>query len=42
LVGQIRQDGKANVILGKRFRVLHKAKAPKPVRNLLHRRTTAL
>jgi hypothetical protein len=41
LVRQIRQDGKVNVILGKTLSVLPKAEPLKPVRNLLHRHTTA-
>ena len=37
LIGQIRQDDKANVVLGKTLRVLSEAELPKPVRDLLHR-----
>ena len=36
LVCQIRQNGKANVVLGKALCVLRETKLPKPVRNLLH------
>ena len=36
LIGQIRQDDKANVILGKALTVLPETKLLKPIRNLLH------
>jgi hypothetical protein len=37
LIGQIRQDDKTNVILGKALSVLSETELLKPVRNLLHR-----
>ena len=37
LVCQVRQDDKANVILGKALRVLPETKLLKPVSDLLHR-----
>jgi hypothetical protein len=38
LIGQIRQDGKADVVLGKPLRVLPEPELFEPVRNLLHLR----
>ena len=37
LIGQIRQDDKANVVLGKALRVLPETELLKPVSDLLHR-----
>src|SRR5215831_13793666 len=37
LIGQIRQDDKGNVVLGKALRVLPETEFLKPVCNLLHR-----
>ena len=37
LVGQIRQDDKADVVLGKALRVLPETELLKPVSDLLHR-----
>ena len=37
LTGEIRQDGKIDVILGKALRVLSETEFLKPVRGLLHR-----
>ena len=37
LIREIRQDGKADVVLGKALRVLPETELLKPVRNLLHR-----
>jgi hypothetical protein len=36
LIGEIGQDGKADIVLGKALRVLPEAELIKPVRNLLH------
>jgi hypothetical protein len=36
LIGQIRQDEKANIVLGKPLRVLSETEPFEPVRNLLH------
>ena len=37
LIGQIRQDDKGNIILGKALNVLRETELLKPIRNLLHR-----
>jgi hypothetical protein len=37
LIGQIGQDGKADVVLGKSLRVLPETELLKPVSDLLHR-----
>jgi hypothetical protein len=37
LIGEIGQDGKADVVLGKALRVLSETELLKPLRNLLHR-----
>jgi hypothetical protein len=36
LIGQIRQDEKANIVLGKPLRVLSETELVEPVRDLLH------
>jgi hypothetical protein len=36
LIGEIRQDDKADVVLGKALRVLSETELLKPVRELLH------
>jgi hypothetical protein len=37
LVGQVRENGHVNVVLGKPLRVLGHAELIEPIRNLLHR-----
>jgi hypothetical protein len=39
LIGQIRQDDKANVVFGKALRILPETELLKPVSDLLHRGT---
>jgi hypothetical protein len=37
LIRKVRQDGKANIVLGKALRVLPETKLLQPVSDLLHR-----
>ena len=42
MIGQIRQDDKANIILSKALSVLPKTELLQPLHNLLHRRRPAV